>query len=51
MPRNRYRSDGLRNDVWAENETILRRLYLKEHKTLKDVKEEMEAEHGFPTTS
>ncbi|KAI1736049.1 hypothetical protein F4680DRAFT_271001 [Xylaria scruposa] len=51
MPPNRRRHlDEQQDDVWKENESILRRLYLKEHRTLKDVKKEMESEHGFPTT-
>ncbi|KAI0414646.1 hypothetical protein F5X98DRAFT_389674 [Xylaria grammica] len=50
MPPRRHRLDGPRDDLWKENETTLRRLYLKEHRTLKDVKKVMESEHGFPTT-
>ncbi|KAI0547034.1 hypothetical protein F4679DRAFT_555594 [Xylaria curta] len=51
MPPNRRRQlDEQRDDVWIQNESILRRLYLKDHKTLKDVKKAMESEHGFPTT-
>ncbi|RWA07137.1 hypothetical protein EKO27_g7965 [Xylaria grammica] len=50
MPPRRHRLDGPRDDLWKENETTLRRLYLKEHRTLKDVKKVMESEHGFPKT-
>ncbi|KAF2967840.1 hypothetical protein GQX73_g5727 [Xylaria multiplex] len=50
MPPHRRRPDGSQDDVWKENEAVLRRLYLKERKTLKDVKIVMESEHGFPTT-
>ncbi|KAI0533168.1 hypothetical protein GGR58DRAFT_506614 [Xylaria digitata] len=50
MPPHRHRLDEPRDDVWKENEAALRRLYLKERKTLKDVKRAMESKHGFPTT-
>ncbi|TGJ83804.1 hypothetical protein E0Z10_g4956 [Xylaria hypoxylon] len=50
MPPRRHRLDEQRDAVWKENEATLRRLYLKERKTLKDVKRAMESEHGFPTT-
>ncbi|TRX91521.1 hypothetical protein FHL15_007526 [Xylaria flabelliformis] len=51
MPPYRHRQlHEQRDGLWKENESILRRLYLKEHKTLKDVKKAMESEYGFPTT-
>ncbi|GAW17763.1 hypothetical protein ANO14919_072300 [Xylariales sp. No.14919] len=50
MPLHRRKIDGPRDDLWKENEAIFRRLYLKEHKKLKDVKKVMESEHGFPMT-
>jgi hypothetical protein len=40
----------LQKDLWRENETTLRQLYLKERRTLKDVKRIMENERGFPMT-
>ncbi|KAI0188189.1 hypothetical protein EV127DRAFT_434921 [Xylaria flabelliformis] len=49
-PYRRRQLDEQRDGLWKENESILRRLYLKEYKTLKDVKKVMESEHGFPTT-
>ncbi|KAI1743817.1 hypothetical protein F4680DRAFT_470356 [Xylaria scruposa] len=38
------------DDVWKQNETTFRRLYLRERKPLKDVKKVMESEHEFPIT-
>ncbi|KAI1427604.1 hypothetical protein F5Y12DRAFT_791875 [Xylaria sp. FL1777] len=43
-------ANQLQHNMWEENKTILRRLYLTERKRLKDVKRVMESEHGFPTT-
>ncbi|KAI0106198.1 hypothetical protein GGR51DRAFT_560002 [Nemania sp. FL0031] len=50
MPAHRHRIGGLQDDIWKRNEETFRRLYLREHKTLKDVKKLMESEHSFPTT-
>ncbi|KAI1752977.1 hypothetical protein F4782DRAFT_108458 [Xylaria castorea] len=52
MPPHRYQIGEPQDDtgIWKQNETALRRLYLRERKTLKDVKRVMESEHGFPTT-
>ncbi|KAI1159728.1 hypothetical protein F5B18DRAFT_635441 [Nemania serpens] len=50
MPPPRRRLDELRDDVWGKNKTTLRRLYLEDRKSLKDVKRIMESEHGFPIT-
>ncbi|KAI0859641.1 hypothetical protein F4860DRAFT_481716 [Xylaria cubensis] len=49
-PYRRHQLDEQLDGLWKENESILRRLYLKEHKTLKEVKKAMESEYGFPTT-
>ncbi|KAJ8133322.1 hypothetical protein O1611_g290 [Lasiodiplodia mahajangana] len=35
--------------LWDDNKENLKRLYLEEDRTVKDVKERMEEEHGFPT--
>ncbi|KAI3341102.1 hypothetical protein F4824DRAFT_450765 [Ustulina deusta] len=37
------------DDVWTENATLIRQLYISERKTLKKVKETLESQHGFPT--
>ncbi|KAI0805089.1 hypothetical protein GGR55DRAFT_656989 [Xylaria sp. FL0064] len=37
------------NDVWTENAALIRELYISERKTLKQVKEILESQHGFPT--
>ncbi|KAJ3577320.1 hypothetical protein NPX13_g3247 [Xylaria arbuscula] len=50
MPPNRYQPGELRDADWKDNKETLRRLYLTERRTLKDVKKKMESEHGFPTT-
>ncbi|KAI1111801.1 hypothetical protein F5Y14DRAFT_301096 [Nemania sp. NC0429] len=50
MPPRERRLDELQHDVWTKNKTTFRRLYLTEHKTLKDVKRVMESEYDFPTT-
>ncbi|KAI3392451.1 hypothetical protein diail_5695 [Diaporthe ilicicola] len=34
--------------LWSQHEDIIRRLYIKENKTLKQVKQFMEENHGFP---
>ena len=39
-------NDG--NDIWDRYEPLLRRLYVGEQKTLKEVKKIMETLHGFP---
>ncbi|KAI1749805.1 hypothetical protein F4782DRAFT_511573 [Xylaria castorea] len=49
-PYKRHQLDEQRDAAWIENESTLRCLYLKERKTLKDVKRAMESEHGFPAT-
>ncbi|KAI0401767.1 hypothetical protein F4802DRAFT_618459 [Xylaria palmicola] len=36
------------DEVWVENAALIRRLYISERKTLKQVKEVMEGQHGFP---
>ncbi|KAI0530088.1 hypothetical protein GGR58DRAFT_518751 [Xylaria digitata] len=36
-------------DVWVENAMLIKRLYLSERKTLKQVKETLESVHGFPS--
>ncbi|KAI1427240.1 hypothetical protein F5Y12DRAFT_738004 [Xylaria sp. FL1777] len=36
------------DDVWTEHATLIRRLYISERKTLKQVKEILENQHGFP---
>ncbi|KAI2602244.1 hypothetical protein GGR54DRAFT_532103 [Hypoxylon sp. NC1633] len=36
------------DEIWEQNEPIIRQLYEGERKTLKQVKEIMEKEHGFP---
>ncbi|TGJ81115.1 hypothetical protein E0Z10_g7649 [Xylaria hypoxylon] len=48
MPPQRLRIDELQSSLWKENKTTLRRLYLEERRTLKDVKKAMESEYGFP---
>ncbi|KAI1361895.1 hypothetical protein F5Y08DRAFT_313503 [Xylaria arbuscula] len=50
MPPDRFRPHELQDANWKENKETLRRLYLTERRTLKDVKKKMETEHGFPTT-
>ncbi|KAJ2986464.1 hypothetical protein NUW58_g5016 [Xylaria curta] len=50
MPPQRCRIDQLQDDIWRKNKTTLRRLFLNERRTLKDVKKAMESEHGFPVT-
>lgn len=50
MPPQRRRIDELQDGLWKENKTTLRRLYLEERRTLKDVKKAMESEYGFPVT-
>ncbi len=35
-------------DLWKTHEPNLRRLYLEQNLTLKEVKETVETEHGFP---
>ncbi|KAI0486687.1 hypothetical protein F4859DRAFT_510474 [Xylaria cf. heliscus] len=50
MPPHKHQMSYLQDDVWKQNETTFRRLYLKERKTLKDVKKIMESEHNFPST-
>ncbi|KAI0889164.1 uncharacterized protein GGS22DRAFT_153316 [Annulohypoxylon maeteangense] len=37
-------------EIWEQNESIIRQLYETERKTLKEVKQVMESEHGFPIT-
>ncbi|KAI0423021.1 hypothetical protein F5X98DRAFT_369038 [Xylaria grammica] len=37
------------DSVWAENAILIRQLYISERKTLKQVKEILESQHGFPT--
>ncbi|KAI0436026.1 hypothetical protein F4803DRAFT_557416 [Xylaria telfairii] len=39
------------DDIWKQNEVTLRRLYLIERKTLRDLKKIMENEHNFPITT
>ncbi|KAI0454065.1 hypothetical protein F5B21DRAFT_477277 [Xylaria acuta] len=36
-------------DVWIRNAALIRQLYISERKTLKQVKEVLESQHGFPT--
>ncbi|KAI8953416.1 hypothetical protein F4801DRAFT_537545 [Xylaria longipes] len=36
-------------DVWTQNAALIRQLYISERKTLKQVKEVLESQHGFPT--
>ncbi|KAI1103937.1 hypothetical protein F4804DRAFT_352514 [Jackrogersella minutella] len=35
-------------EIWKKNEFIIRKLYESERRTLKEVKQIMEKEHGFP---
>lgn len=35
------------SDAWARHMAIISRLYMNEDKTLREVREIMEAEHGF----
>ncbi|KAI0867501.1 hypothetical protein GGS24DRAFT_485425 [Hypoxylon argillaceum] len=44
------RRGDLHDDMWAQNEPTFRRLYQTERHTLKQVKNIMEREHGFPIT-
>ncbi|KAJ2979422.1 hypothetical protein NUW58_g7204 [Xylaria curta] len=37
------------DDIWARNAILIRRLYISERKTLKQVKEVLENQHGFPS--
>ncbi|KAI1133687.1 hypothetical protein F5Y10DRAFT_283959 [Nemania abortiva] len=50
MPPHSHRVAEAQDNIWKRNEEVLWRLYLKEHKTLKDVKRIMESEYDFPTT-
>lgn len=36
--------------IWRQNASVIRHLYQEERKTLKEVKEIMENEKGFPVT-
>jgi hypothetical protein len=38
------------DNIWTAHQDTLRRLYLVERKTLKQVKQVMESQHGFPKT-
>ncbi|KAI0856666.1 hypothetical protein F4860DRAFT_396646 [Xylaria cubensis] len=38
-------------DIWRTHESIFRKIYLEEKKTLKEVKKIMELRHGFPSFS
>ncbi|XXG98306.1 hypothetical protein Hte_004629 [Hypoxylon texense] len=49
MPPIRRSTGHHENHIWEQNESTIRYLYQTERKTLKQVKEIMEAEHGFPT--
>ncbi|KAI8948808.1 hypothetical protein F4801DRAFT_604011 [Xylaria longipes] len=50
MSPHRRRIGEPQDDIWKQNEATFRRLYLRERKTLKDVKKAMESEHEFPAT-
>ncbi|KAI1211093.1 uncharacterized protein F4807DRAFT_50092 [Annulohypoxylon truncatum] len=41
---------GSAGGIWEQNESTIRQLYETERKTLKEVKQIMESEHGFPIT-
>ena len=38
----------LGTDIWHQHEPLIRSLYLVQNNTLRNVKEMMESEHGFP---
>lgn len=41
--------DGDEN-IWTRNASLIKRLYQGERKTLKQVKQILETDHGFPVT-
>ncbi|KAI0111515.1 hypothetical protein F4814DRAFT_422707 [Daldinia grandis] len=47
----RYLDLDPEEEIWERHELTFRQLYQTEHKTLKEVKEIMESEHGFPVNS
>ncbi|KAI0161077.1 hypothetical protein GGR52DRAFT_576484 [Hypoxylon sp. FL1284] len=48
MPPIRGSSQHYNNRIWEQNESTIRHLYETKRKTLKQVKEIMETDHGFP---
>ena len=37
-------------DIWLQHESIIRKIYQDDDKTLKELKQIMEQQHGFPNT-